>query len=260
MRTKWHAFTVKTISVTFTLALFAGGTGASRGAFVQIPGLYNTGVDDAGHVLPLHSVDPHYRVSGAASVAYVVPIVFHSPGNQAWVTPPPGSAWIGPNPTDSTWPTDPIGDYCYTLSMAIDLAGTGYDPAALQIAGLWATDNSGQIWVNGQNTGFTTEDWGFTRLSPFVLQGMFRDGLNVLEFRVLNSANSPNPSGLLVANLAAAIDGSLTLPTVPPDTVVPEPSTFIGGALLSLPFVLAGRRVSHRRKPSVHEPSSNVEG
>lgn len=249
MRTKTRLPFGNSIEGIMTMAVLVLGTVTSRGALVEIPGLYNTGVDDSGNVLPLHSIDPHYKLSGAASVAYVVPIVFHSPGNQAWVTPPPGSAWIGPNPTDSTWPTDPVGSYYYKLTITIDLTGTGYDPDTLQIAGQWATDNSGQIWLNGQNTGFTTEDWGFARLSPFVLQGAFSDGVNLLEFRVLNSATSPNPSGLLVANLAAAVDGSLTLPTIPPDTVVPEPSTFVGGALLSLPITLSGRRMLRRRNP-----------
>lgn len=216
----------------------------SRAALINVPGLYNTGVDDSGNVLPLGSVDPHYVVSGASDTAFIAPIVFHSPGSQAWVTPPGGAAWIGPNNTDNTWPTDPTGNYYYDLRITLDLKNL--DPAKLQISGEWATDNSGQIWVNGQDTGFNTIDWGFSQLSSFLLQDVFTPGINTLEFRVLNSGGSPNPSGLLVADLQAADDGTLTLPN--PASPVPEPSTFIAGALLALPLGFHALRSLTNRK------------
>ena len=218
-------------------------------AGLVIPGLYNTGVDDSGNVLPVDAQDPHYALFGAASQAYIVPIVFHHPGDQAWVTPPAGSAWIGPMQTTSTWPKDPSGNYYYDLTITIDLTGTGYDPAKLQISGLWSADDTSRISVNGLYTGFSTANLA---LSSFLLQGCFTSGINVLEFQVVNNSYpqypSGNPSGLLVAGLAAADDGSLTLPS-PPASPVPEPSTFIAGALLALPLALQviRRRVCFQR-------------
>ncbi|HWH71743.1 MAG TPA: hypothetical protein VNT26_20430 [Candidatus Sulfotelmatobacter sp.] len=57
-------------------ALFISNT--SQGTLIT--GLNNTGVDDSGNVLPLHSVEQHYVVSGPSEVdeAYVAPIVLSS--------------------------------------------------------------------------------------------------------------------------------------------------------------------------------------
>ncbi|HYG36442.1 MAG TPA: hypothetical protein VEC99_16730 [Clostridia bacterium] len=198
-----------------------------------ITGLYNTGVDNAGNVLPVHSVEQHYAVSGASSVAYVAPPVFHSPGWQAWATAPAGSAWIGPNTSDSTWPADPLGTYYYSLSFTFDL--TGADASTARILGSWATDNSGQIWLNGQYTGFNKVDWGFSQLDSFLINSGFVQGINTLEFRVLNSTDTPNPSGLLVAGLHGEYGEPLP-------ALVPEPSTYLTAALLLLPFAVQGGR------------------
>ena len=105
-----------------------------------------------------------------------------------------------------------------------------------QISGLWATDNSGQIWLNGVYTEFNTSDWGFAALSPFLIQSGFKEGLNQLEFRVYNSGGSANPSGLLVAGLKGVDDGTLNMPAVP------EPSTLILLGMGALAFVFIRRR------------------
>jgi len=222
-------------SFPIILAICLIGT-ASPAAFITIPGLYNTGVDDEGNVLPIGSSEIHYSVHGASDDAYIVPEVFHSPGSRAWVTAPAGSAWIGPNTTSSTWPTDPTGLYYYTLQITFTIAVI--NPSLVQIAGLWAADDTSEIWVNGIFSGFAKSGWDtFSRLDPFLLQG-FVLGENSIEFRVQNIDQTQypdgNPSGLLVAGLTAVDDGSLELPT--PPGVVPEPSTYLAGALLILPL------------------------
>ncbi len=186
-------------------------------AAVLISGLYNTGVNDAGQVLPLQSQELHYSVSGATTMSYVVPKV------SQWVAAPSGSAWIGPNPTASNWPLDPTGMYYYKLSFSL----SAVEASNLQISGLWSGDDTSEIWVNNQYTGLHIENWGaFVNLNHFLLQGQFVEGMNTLEFRVLNvyQAQYPNgnPTGLLVAGLSAE--------------VVPEPATatLVGLGIASL--------------------------
>ena len=210
-----------TILITLTTA---------RASFV-VRGLYNTGVDARGDVLPLESVDPHYMLTyeGASGTAYVAPIVYHSPASQAWVTPPDGSAWIGPSDTGSTYPIDPPGHYSYAVTFAFSLLSD--DPASVEIFGYWATDNTGEIWVNGLYSGFNKGSWGFDRLDPFLLSG-FHSGENTIEFRVYNEYG---PTGLLVAGLEAADDGRFS--DFEPPATIPEPSPVVAGALLLVPLL-----------------------
>ncbi len=168
----------------------------------QVYGLLNTGVDDAGAVLPLHAVEQHYSVSGPVSVAYVVPQV------SMYANPPFGSAWIGPNATSSTYPSDPEGNYAYTVQFNLTEIGSDL----LELSGLWATDNSAQLWFNGHFTGSTKGLWGFTQFDPFTIRGGLVEGLNTLEFRIENELIGPNPTALCVANLQIK--------------AVPEPSAF----------------------------------
>jgi hypothetical protein len=202
---------------------------ANTGLSVQIAGVYNTGVDAFGNVLPLHSIESHYAVSGVASVAYVVPKATHPVSGFGWMVAPPGAAWIGPNSTANTYTFDPDGTYHYTLSFDL----TGYNPATARITGSWAADNSSGIWLNGNYTGFGKNEWGFLGLDPFDLTTGFVPGINTLEFRVVNDPTGPgsdgNPSGLLVSGITT--------------TVVPEPSVL---ALAGLGF--AALTLSRRRR------------
>ena len=84
------------------------------------------------------------------------------------------------------------------------------------LSGEWATDNSAKIYLNGLDTGFTKGWTGFTALTSFVITSGFKDGLNTLEFRVINgNETSGNPTGLLVTNL----------------TLIPVPATILLGFL-----------------------------
>src|SRR3979411_632560 len=105
---KWYVFRY--------LALLAIGLNCAAGQPITIPGLFNTGVDDSGTVLSLHSVDHHYAVSGVTSVGYVVPEVSNPQLGWYWHSAPSGSAWIGPNTTDDTAHNDPVGVYHDTLT------------------------------------------------------------------------------------------------------------------------------------------------
>lgn len=187
---------------------------------ISVSGLYNTGVDDSGEVIPLHAVEQHWLVQGPVDTVYRVPIVYQGTGEQAWVTPPEGSAWIGPNPTDSTWPYDPPGLYVYRLTFSLSFHGL--DPSGLLLTGRWASDDWSKIWLNGQFTGIERTGIASEYLVDFTIQGIFVDGVNILEFHVENF-NWPqypqgNPTGLLVADLQAVYRGL----SLPPPVTVPE--------------------------------------
>lgn len=196
---------ISTSILALTSALLNLNTEAAT--VISVPGLYNTGVNASGTVLPLQSLEQHYSVSGASSIAYVEPPVYEPNLGWAWLPAPAGSAWIGPNSTTNTASPDPVGIYHYTLNFNL----TGYNPADVRISGAWMTDNTGELYLNGVFTGFTTDPESYKHLTAFNLTSGFIPGVNTLEFRVLNEYVGPNPSGLCVAGLSA--------------TLVPEPTT-----------------------------------
>src|SRR5262245_14449785 len=100
------------MAVMFGLVVTAAlGSVNSKAVTITIPGLYNTGVNSSGTVLPQQSLEQHYSVSGAVSIAYVVPPVYEPNLGWAWLPAPAGSAWIGPNSTTNTASPDPVGVY-----------------------------------------------------------------------------------------------------------------------------------------------------
>lgn len=206
-----------------------------------LTGLFNTGVDDAGLVRAAGLTDIHYSLTGPASQAYVQLVVYHyNGGSQAWVTPPANSSWIGPTSEVTHYPDAPIGEYTYTIQF--NYIGSG--AADLRLSGVWASDNDSSIWVNGNYTGYHKESWpAFLNLTPFSVTG-FVEGLNTIQFKVRNiySPVLVNPSGLLVSFNAPNIPGTSG------ETPVPEPSTLIAGALLTLPFGFSGLQRLRRRK------------
>ena len=215
---------MKSTKINMILAAATLVSFAASQASGQILGLYNTGVDDLGQVLPIGTIDPHYQVSGEASVAYVIPLPT-TPGGFPWVPAPAGSAWIGPNPNDP-WPNDPEGDYHYVLSVTFNL--TSAQAASASVSGLWASDNSTQLYLNGADTGFNTDLNEFSTLASFDVTSGFVVGVNNLDFVVNNAEggfNGGNPSGLLVADMSAQF------------SPVPEPSTT---AMSCLATILAG--------------------
>ena len=82
------------------------------------------------------------------------------------------------------------GNYSYQLS--VDL--TGYDPRTAFLAGSWAADDTGSIFLNGVDTGFWSTNY-FVGFSTFTLTNGFVLGTNLIEFRISNAAS---PTGLRV--------------------------------------------------------------
>jgi hypothetical protein len=203
-----------------------------------IPGLYNTGVDDAGAPLPDNVDDPHYSllgvdIFGPGNVMADATLVADGFPIPPWIANSATSRWIGPAAADAN---GPAGYYYWEIQFDM----TGLRPETAVIRGQWATDNYGhEILLNGVPTGNlnTTQ---FVGLTPFeigaYLGDQFVDGLNSLIFVVNNApGGASNPTGLRVEGLMAGAE------------IIPEPST-VALAGLAITLVLAGRIRRFKRR------------
>jgi hypothetical protein len=199
--------------VLIALFLLTNLTGVSIAGPINIPGLFNTGVDDQGARLPNGSLEQHYVLTGVASPAYVPDVVAWSLSG-TWYSPAANAQWISTQVRDA-----PAGDYVYTLTFDL----SEFDPAAVIISGQWASDNSSAIYLNGIKTQYGIDRWGFLSVHDFSINSGLLRTINTLEFHVNNEYDGPggnNPTGLLVQNLIAT----------------PEPATLLmltlGGLIL----------------------------
>jgi len=199
------------------LLLMVLGVGVLSPAAVT--GLYNTGVDKVTN-LPLadESAEQNYTLTYdtvTGTPRYVSVGVFAVDEHSAWVAPGSDAKWIGPKPFDP-YDSDAEGTYIYTLSFNI-----AANPANVTITGKWATDNSGQIWLNGTDTGIARiGEYGYKDLVAFELpKALLQSGVNTLEFKVVNfsGGTTGNPTGLLVTDMGAV--------------VVPAPGAILLGAM-----------------------------
>jgi hypothetical protein len=202
---------------------------AALTVLVPFPGIYNTGVDDNRDVLPDGELDPHYRLIVNAEFpgsqdAYVQSLIPSPP----WVANSDRSRWIGP----FTDPNGGAGQYVYEL--LLDL--TGYEPLTAFLAGNWATDDGGSLFLNGADTGFRSP--GFSSFSFFNLTNGFVAGTNRLEFRLENSGI--NPTGLRVENLRGTADEGTTTESAPRIVTQPRDSTNVMATEVSFVVVADG--------------------
>ena len=176
---------------------------------VLLPGLYNTGVDSSGNLLPIGTGDSHY----GWITSNPHPVWYQQTIEAEWITPS-GTAQV-----DHPVTTVP-------LTLTFDIGS--YDPGTLQIFGRWAADNIVTLHLNGIDTGNRMETFAF--LGDFSLTSGFQPGINRLTFSVENLpvGGFPNPTGLYVEWKA----------------VVPEPSASILAAIGTVLFGLFRRRAS----------------
>ena len=187
------------------LALVIISTGSILLQAAPIPGLFNTGVDNLGVALPNDpgAIDPHYllivnpdSVSPDAHVqdANVFPIVAGP-----WVPNSAASRWIAPR-----FDTVGAAGGNYTYRTTFDL--TGLEPAFARITGEWATDDAGDILLNGTPLGIANPN-GFGTFTPFTIPlgtPSFVAGINTLDFRLNNGA--VGYTGLHIRNLLGTAD------------------------------------------------------
>ena len=157
------------------------GSVSAQSSPVEIPGLFNTGVNDGGMLLPDGENDPHYKLVDPDGQPVNVRV---ENVTAPWLDQGPNSSWIVPDPEIME---QKFGIFSYKL--AFDLSGC--DPSTAAISGKWITDNNGEdILINGASTGNTksgisTADFGV--FGEFVIFGGFKEGVNELEFLVDNT-------------------------------------------------------------------------
>ncbi|MGK0188943.1 MAG: hypothetical protein ACI9R3_004758 [Verrucomicrobiales bacterium] len=178
-----------------------------------IPGLFNTGVDADGNLLPGDgAVDPHYELIDSGDERFPGPdAVTLAAGFPVgpWIAEGPDSRWIAPQAASANGEPG-----TYTYRTTFDL--TGFDSESARITGeLSGDDNAIDVIINGFSTGQTGV--GFSGFAPFTIDTDFVEGVNEIEFIVSNGGEAENPTGLRVkligtVEVAGEVPSILTQP------------------------------------------------
>lgn len=198
---------------------------------LPIPGLFNTGMDEFGNLLPDGALDPHYTFGFPLPNAGQNARVIAEPLHPSWMPNNDTSRWlwIGEDAhPNGNGVNDPL---MAQFELYFDL--TGFDPRTAVLRGRWVADDAGvQIYINGHPTGIDAT--GFDYFTEFTIisasmPGVFLPGLNVIEFRTTDNG--------AVAGFRAEISGEASMP---------EPVTMISVAG-GLAVLFAARRFRSRR-------------
>ncbi|MEW5685655.1 MAG: PEPxxWA-CTERM sorting domain-containing protein [Pseudomonadota bacterium] len=211
-------------AATLAMVLSCGAAQAAT-----ISGLYNTGVDDAGVALAGGNgvVDTHYLIASNAPGYFNKPAVTYY--NGAYLADDADSRWVSLD-ADGVPDSAPNGS---TTSYGFLFDLTGFDLSTVVISGGFAADNAAGISLNGFEINLVAN--GYTALTPFLLTTGFREGINTLEFTVLDFGA---PTALRVDNLVGR--GELLS-----SGAIPEPGTW---ALMIAGFGLAGCALRRRSR------------
>ena len=159
------------------LGLSSGAAAVSVVPTMNIPGLFNTGVDDAGNALvgPNGVADTHYlllstNIGGISTGGNAVTFF-----NGSYAANSTSSRWISHSANGSP------GTGTTVFRTTFDL--TGLDPSTAQISGLNAVDNAGLIRLNGVDTDVELNG-SFGTLVAFSISSGFIAGVNTLDFVV----------------------------------------------------------------------------
>lgn len=212
----------------FALPMLAAASLAGAANAVVVAGVYSTGLGINGTPLAAGDgqVDANYTIV-SSNVATNLPgssaLTYYNP---AYLQDGPGSRIV--NATgDSNGVAGEITTFATTFSLV------GYDTATATISGQAMFDNSGDIFLNGNQIGNTIT--GFATLTPFGSSAsFFVAGLNTLTFTL---HNQDGPAAFQVAGLTVTAEAS------PVVGGVPEPASW---ALLVAGFGMVG--VSLRRR------------
>ncbi len=207
--------------ITICLALAGVVIVSHPSSGATIPGLFNTGLNDARQLLANGAVDPHYRLVQSADPAspgpsaFVVTDTLFPIVTGPWLASGPSSKWIAPKTDQSVGSAS--GDYRYRTTFDL----TGLDPATAVLSGRWTSDNGGvDILINGLGTGITY-DGNFGAFSAtWTINAGFVDGTNTVDFVINNAGTTANPTAIRIE-----LSGTADLPPPPgtPPTITQQP-------------------------------------
>jgi hypothetical protein len=129
--------------------------------------IYNTGIDNDGHILANGAAELHYQlVSAPAGVTLTDKILAGEfPADGVWVHGSTVSQWITPNTTSGD---GPAGIYDYRLTFSL----SSQDISGATLTGKFAADDSARIRLNGLDTGNAVN--GFAHSLLFLLLAGFK--------------------------------------------------------------------------------------
>ncbi len=166
--------------------------------------LRNTGVNSAGAVLAHGSIVTNYSAVTVPTGSSTQLVAITGAGGGFPIGP-----WLGDN-TVSRWirtnnaslpgggDNDPAGTY--VIRNTFNLA-SWEDHTTASFTGQWATDNTGEMYLNGNliSTINPSNGEGFRTWVAFSATSGFVSGLNTIEYRINNlSGATGNPMGLRV--------------------------------------------------------------
>jgi hypothetical protein len=145
---------------------------------------YNTGVDRNNQQLSGGSLDPHYQMRQVSGGAYT--------GNSNWtsaVAMDTSITWSQWNtPSDARWiyvaDAANLGQDWGTYEFMTTFDLTGYDSTTAVLAGKWALDQYGTIYLNGNLVATLPDQNWNNNLTSFNLTSGFLPGTNTLTFSV----------------------------------------------------------------------------
>lgn len=152
---------------------------------INIPTLFNTGVDNNKQVLPENEVDPHYRITSGPGIT----IPFQAPiyRQALWFANDSISKWL-------TIPGGPALEGDYIIETTFDLTGF-YTNVVSLIISMAADNRVTDVLLNDMSTGLQALDQNMFYTGN-INTGFFQ-GVNTLKFLVHNDApvGGINPSG-----------------------------------------------------------------
>jgi hypothetical protein len=216
------------IFLKFALPVVGALSFAGVANAVVVPGVYNTGLGVGGAALAAGDgqVDANYIVTSSTNAAIV-------PGSHALTYYNPAYLMDGPLSRIVNATGDGNGGTGETTTFATTFSLLGFDSLNATLSGQALFDNSGEIFLNGNQVGGTIS--GFGTLAPFGTNAnFFNAGLNTLSFTLHNVSG---PEAFQVAGL------TVTAARIPVVGGVPEPRSW---ALFVVGFGMVGATMRRR--------------
>ena len=179
---------------------------------------FNTGVAVGGSLLASGAADPNYTLIYSSDGGSYTAMA--STPNPAWVPNSSTAGWIGPTANGNNG----MNSGYYVYQATLDL--TGYNAATASLSGMVAADDCLYIYLNqGGNAVFSES--GFAALTPFLINSGFVNGVNLIDFVVVNAGG---PTGLMVDDTLA----TATAQAPEPGSLLLMMTGLAGGAALLL--------------------------